>query len=108
VFESWVVAEILKARANLGISDPVWFYRDQSGNEVDLVVETGDRLLLVEIKSGERVASDAIESMRTMVATFGETKRKVQGMIVYGGDTAASVHGIDLVPWRELGAQTFC
>lgn len=106
VFESWVVAEILKARANLGISDPVWFYRDQSGNEVDLVVETGERLLLVEIKSGERVASDAIESMRTMVATFGETKRKVQGMIVYGGDTAAIVHGIELVPWRELGART--
>lgn len=108
VFESWVVSEILKARANLGTSDPLWFYRDQSGNEVDLVVETGDRLLLVEIKSGERVASDAIESMRAMVATFGETKRKVQGLIVYGGDTTASVHGIELVPWRELGTQTFC
>jgi predicted AAA+ superfamily ATPase len=108
VFESWVVSEILKARANLGTSDPLWFYRDQSGNEVDLVVETGDRLLLVEIKSGERVASDAIESMRAMVTKFGETKRKVQGVMVYGGDTAASVHGVELVPWRELGEQTFC
>lgn len=108
VFESWVVSEILKARANLGTSDPLWFYRDQSGNEVDLVVETGDRLLLVEIKSGERVASDAIESMRAMVTKFGETKRQVHGVIVYGGDTAASVHGVELVPWRELGAQAFC
>ena len=76
LFESWVVSEVLKARANAGIADPVWFYRDQSGGEVDLVLDAGTRRILVEAKSGGRVAPDSVASMRAIASAMAAQDSK--------------------------------
>jgi predicted AAA+ superfamily ATPase len=51
IFESFVIADLLKSRFNRGEPDVMLFYRDQKGNEVDVVAETGDGKILIEIKS---------------------------------------------------------
>ena len=52
IFESFVVAEILKTYYNDGIvKPPLYFYRDTDKNEIDLVIEDGDFLYPVEIKT---------------------------------------------------------
>jgi hypothetical protein len=56
LFESWVVAELLKARFASGLGSNLFFWRDRSGHEVDLLVEQGATLTPVEIKSGRTVA----------------------------------------------------
>lgn len=51
MFESFVFAEILKSFYNDGdINPPLYFYRDSEGNEIDVLIQTGETLYPVEIK----------------------------------------------------------
>lgn len=53
VFETFIVSEIIKSYLNAGkVNVPIYFYRDQNGREIDLVIETADTLYPVEIKMG--------------------------------------------------------
>jgi predicted AAA+ superfamily ATPase len=52
IFESFVFAEILKSYYNDGIvKPPLYYYRDKDKFEIDLVIESGDTLHPVEIKT---------------------------------------------------------
>ncbi len=60
IFESFVFAEILKSYYNNGIvKPPLYYYRDKDKNEIDLLIESGDTLYPVEIKT----TSDPNKSM---------------------------------------------
>jgi len=60
IFESFVFAEILKSYYNDGIvKPPLYYYRDTDKNEIDLLIENGDELHPVEIKT----TSDPKKSM---------------------------------------------
>jgi uncharacterized protein len=50
-FESYVIAEIIKAAYNSGNTRPaLYFYRDKEQNEIDLIIQDGRTLYPVEIK----------------------------------------------------------
>jgi len=51
LFETWVVSELHKKRLNAGRPPDLHFWRNSSGNEIDVVFEAGDRLTPLEIKS---------------------------------------------------------
>jgi len=60
IFESFVFAEILKSYYNDGIVKPsLFYYRDKEKNEIDLLIEDGDTLYPVEIKT----TGDPVKSM---------------------------------------------
>ncbi|ULQ58704.1 DUF4143 domain-containing protein [Brucepastera parasyntrophica] len=60
IFESFVFAEVLKSYYNDGIvKPPLYYYRDKDKNEIDLLIEDGDTLHPVEIKT----SSDPTKSM---------------------------------------------
>ncbi len=99
LFETWVVSELLKFRHNRGLAANLFFWRDSSGNEVDVVVETGEDLIPIEIKAGETVASDYFGGLDRWCA-FAD--RDSQGFVVYAGEAAQRRHGIRVVPWRQL------
>ena len=52
LFKTWVVSELHKKRLNAGRPPDLYFWRDSSGNEINVVFEAGDRLTPIEIKSG--------------------------------------------------------
>ena len=51
LFENMVVIEALKARLNAGKEPELYFYRDNKGNEVDLLFRRNRQLIPIEIKS---------------------------------------------------------
>lgn len=53
VWETFVLAEIRKLNASAGRPGKLWFYRDQGGREVDLLLERGGLLDLIEVKWAE-------------------------------------------------------
>ncbi len=55
LFETWVISELLKARYNAGEASNLYFWRDRSGHEVDLLVDHGIHLSPLEIKSGQTI-----------------------------------------------------
>ncbi len=58
LFETWVVAELLKWRFNRGLPANLYFWRDSAGNEIDVLLDQGERLLPIKIKAGTTINPD--------------------------------------------------
>lgn len=104
LFETMVVNEFLKNRCNTGVREPLYFWRDNIGTEVDLILERGAELAAVEIKSGITVASDAFGNLgkwQKYATERGDFSAIYPGL-VYGGDTRFTRSGVDVLPWRDL------
>jgi predicted AAA+ superfamily ATPase len=99
IVENWVVSEIVKARVHRGLEPSLAFYRDQSGREVDLVLEEGARTVLVEVKSGKTIAADFFDGLEEVAAILGSNPERV---LVYGGDARQSRSNVTVLPWSEV------
>jgi len=88
-------AGITLPTAKTWLGAPLSFWRDASGREVDLLVDAGDRVLPIEIKSGMTVASDAFDPLRAWNAIAGQKT----GVLVHGGEQALEQHGLVVRPW---------
>jgi len=47
--ESFVVSELHKASANRGQPAPLYFWKDKTGHEIDILLDLGSRLLPIEV-----------------------------------------------------------
>lgn len=104
IFESWVIAEIVKARANRGLAPHLSFFRDRKGLEVDAVLDRGTELVAVETKSGQTVAADFFAALTTFAAALAARKRspRVTSLVVYGGAQRQRRSEAAVVPWSKL------
>ena len=104
LFETMVVNEFLKSRANAGVREPLYFWRDNIGTEVDLILERGQDIAAVEIKSGITVASDAFNNLEKWqkYATERGNFSNIYPGLVYGGDSRFTRSGVDVLPWGLL------
>jgi predicted AAA+ superfamily ATPase len=101
LFESWVVAELLKARFAHGMASNLFFWRDRTGHEVDLLIEQGAALTPVEIKSGRTVASDFFKGIDDWRRISGQAE--TAAWLVYGGEREQSRARVHVLPWRSIG-----
>jgi predicted AAA+ superfamily ATPase len=104
IFETWVVSEIYKARANRGETGSLFHYRETRGAEVDVVVEGGRTLILVEAKSGATVAGDFFSSLDALsgLITPSDTGRAIRKIVVYGGDQESQMRDTRILPWMNV------
>ena len=71
LFENLVVAEAFKARLNRGLPPDLYFIRDRTGTEVDLVLEDARKLHLFEIKAASGRSPDFARNL-DRVSRFAE------------------------------------
>ena len=100
LFESFVVSEFLKNRFNKGQTDNLFFFRDNIGNEVDLICDHGQTQDAVEIKSAQTVAPDFFKGLRFFSKLTGDIRNR---MVVYGGDTSFVREDFHVTGWRDVG-----
>lgn len=99
LFETWVVTEALKWRAVRGDKQPLYFWRDNIGNEIDLLLEQDTGLTLVEIKSGQTFQNEWLRNLHTVQRHLGEPVRRA---LIYGGDSPQTRDDIAVIPWHGL------
>lgn len=100
LFESLVVSEWVKHRFNAGQNAELYFWRDSTGHEVDLLVPQGGRFMPVEIKSGSTFSADWTTALRKLSALFGD--EALQPGIIYGGESSFEREGCRVAGWRGL------
>jgi len=83
LFENLVIAEFLKRRFNAGKSNNLFFWRDNVGNEVDLLLADGLSVTPVEIKSGQTITNEYFKGIQFWNKISGTQS----GYIIYGGNT---------------------
>ena len=99
LFETWVVSELYKQRLNAGLPIDFYFWRDSTGNEVDLICETATGLQPIEIKSGSTYAPDwgsGLKKWQQLAQTEG-----LKPVLIYGGEQSYEREGLDVRAWKD-------
>jgi predicted AAA+ superfamily ATPase len=63
IFENFVIAELLKRWIHNGQEPYLYFCRDSAGHEIDIIIDSGDCLIPIEVKSGHSIAKDYFKGL---------------------------------------------
>ena len=99
LFENLVVLEVLKSLRNQGLRDPLYFFRDSNGLEIDLLLDHADGLQLVEIKASQTVSAPLFKNLRTVSTLLGDRVKSQH--LIYGGDERQDRTGVQVVPYGQ-------
>jgi len=102
LFENFVISELLKRRYNQGLPSNLFFWRNNAGDEVDLLIEQGEQLIPVEIKSGQTLTSDFLAGLQKWMRLAGETC--LAPRLVYGGEENMTRSGVLVQSWKAIDA----
>jgi len=97
IFENHVVAEVAKAYLHHRRTPPIFFWRDRTGHEIDLLIEEGNLLYPVEIKSANTMSPDMLDGLLWWVTLAGLPPDA--GTLVYGGNEAFTRNKVPVRPW---------
>ena len=101
IFETFVVSECYKRFCNLGESPPLYFWRDQSKNEIDLLLDMGLSCYPLEIKLSQSFNTDFRKPIQGWNALQEDVDQA--GSIIYTGkDIVGKNSKISGVPWYYL------
>lgn len=95
LFENMVVVELLKTRYNQGQEPNLYFYRDSSQREVDLLYKSGQQLTAIEIKSAATFTTQFLNAITYLQAQL--PKQLAHSYIIYDGDLTNKVKGTQLL-----------
>jgi uncharacterized protein len=100
LFETMVVSDIRKRRSHEGLPGALHFFRDSSGHEVDLFIESGGGVDQVEIKSGGTIGEDFLSTLHWANSALPSIHSST---LFYGGEVGFLREGISIRGWKELG-----
>ncbi len=99
IFENYVLAELLKLRFNRGFPANMFYWKDNHNKEIDAVIESGEGVLAIEIKSALTFSSSFFDN----ITYWGKlSPRNRQGIVIYGGDKSFSTTHGPVVSWNRL------
>ncbi len=100
LFENFVVSELLKQRYNQGLASNLYFWRNNTGDEVDVVIEYGEKLMPMEIKSGQTFNADYLTNINKWMKIAGDSA--LAPKLVYGGSDNMMRNGVEIRSWRQV------
>ena len=101
LFENLVILEFLKHLFNRGEPNNLYFWRDNVGNEIDLLFNRESGRIPIEIKSGQTVSEDFFKG----IAFWNKMTKTTGGIVVYAGSTPQNrSNGIRVVPFLNLSS----
>ena len=100
LFENLMISELLKGRFNKALASNLYFWRDNTGNEIDVLIEKTGTLIPVEIKSGQTVTKDYFTGLKKWLTIADATTGS--SYVIYGGNEGQKRLGIEVLPWRDI------
>jgi len=96
ILETYVVSEIIKSYIHNGHNPHVYFYRDKEKNEIDLLIESNNRLYPIEIKKTASIRNLKLPNFAVL------KKLKVEvghgGVICFVNSVIPLDKGLDAIP----------
>ncbi|MBL7071563.1 MAG: ATP-binding protein [Candidatus Omnitrophica bacterium] len=100
LFETFIVSEILKSRFNSGKRSNLFYFRDNIGNEVDLILDHGTSVIPVEIKLGKTMNEDFLKGLRYYRKL--NPGNNVRGHLIYGGSRSFAHFGYNIMSYKKI------
>ena len=105
LIESSIVSEIVKLYYNASKKPPIYFLRDKTGHEIDVLIEKSNALIPIEIKSRMTPNSDFFSNLKfwQMAEQRGDKHFEVGFVIYAGNETEKRTYGTCL-SWQDMSA----
>ncbi len=104
IFEGMVITELLKKRTNAGLPINLYYWRDKTGHEIDVVVDSGNKLLPIEIKSGKTANAEFFKNIDYWCNLSGSEK----SILLYAGEqNQKRSNGKEILNWKSLISRDF-
>jgi len=101
IFENLAVLEFFKSRFNTGKDANIYFYRDQSQREVDILQEFGNQYYAYEIKSAKAFHLNFLDNLKYLKSVMGE-ETLVQTQVIYDGETDINTSENGMINIRNI------
>ena len=100
IFESWVIGELKKKYANVHRNAPLYYWKNNQGTEIDLIVEKLEQIVAVEIKSGKTLSSSFFKGLHN----FSQIARNdvSDRYLVYGGEIEQVKKEMNVFSWKNF------
>jgi hypothetical protein len=101
IFETAVLAEVVKVFRNRGEEPPVYFWRTSSGIEVDIVLDLGIKLIPIEVKLSSTPKPSMAEGILSLRKELG--KKVAPGYVIHPGEVRLPLApGVTALPFSLL------
>lgn len=101
LFENLMISELVKQMYHANNAQDIYFWRDSAGHEVDLLIDMGSRIKIVEMKAGMTIMPEMFKTLE-----WFETNSALQNLdktLVYGGNQAQNRTAGKVMPWNKIG-----
>jgi uncharacterized protein len=98
IFENLVFTELMKYGVNNGMNQPIWFWRDNHGTEIDFLLEHNSRFTAIEVKSGMNFHNEYLNNLKKYAAYNPDLAGK---MVLYNGTIERTFETTKLLNWRN-------
>lgn len=99
LFENLVIVELLKHKWNHNLNYELYFCRDSNHNEIDVVVDSGPSVKLLEIKLSETPRIEHFSTLKKITSFLN----KSHGYLLSFAKKAEKIsEKVESVPWAEI------
>lgn len=99
LFETLIVNELWKKEFNQISSDKIYYFRDKTGLEVDIIFDFVTHLEQAEIKSSKTIQNNSSRELKKL-SGIGHPIHK--SYLIYGGDNSYVRDNISVVGWKDI------
>jgi hypothetical protein len=78
----------------------MWFWRDSSGNEIDLIIQDGIKLQIIEFKASQTIMPEIFKGLNYFEKLSG--KDNISKTLVYGGKKSRTLSDGEVISWKNV------
>ena len=90
----------MKINFHNNLNRDLYFYRDKTGNEVDLIIEEASKIRAVEIKLSQTLAKDLFKGLDYYQTLASGSL--LDSTLIYGGEEERLMYGSRVLPYCKL------
>ncbi len=99
LFENLVLSDLIKYKMNYSLNTNFYFWRDKLGREVDCLIDSGQKKVILEIKSGKTINEDFFGGLKFYKELAGE--KNIFSYLIYGGEKTEMRSSGKVLPWHK-------
>lgn len=100
LFENMIIADLYKQLSHQQKQLSLYFWRDKTGHEVDVIYDKGERLIPFEIKSGATFQDDFLKNLNYWSKLY---TLPTDSHLIMGGNTNITYKNCAIHGWKSIG-----
>ncbi len=97
LFETLIISELKKQKENGKLNGDLYYWRESNNTETDCLIDQGNKLKAVEIKSAKTIKSDMFRNLNI----FKKLKNDTETFLIYGGDETERRNEHTILNWQN-------